>query len=268
MKLEEAEVLALVVAFIRLANPNARPRRASPFTRYVPQALTPKDYLLQLERHLLKRYPSAKLNLRKIRHNVTLGQFVKWVVAQAAPAPRFAVVTDHHDGGGPFEFESTFRFDVVDVVTREVLHHFEGAFESSYGGTSHNKGHSSGVQEVVVEGDVLHVHHANGLTEILALPRVLTEEEIRSLETVFAPFHAALGRYRYLEDWSSDVSIPGEAVAKEYEAALVAFEPVASCLDALGLRETPAEQLRWGKVTPELDRWLREDAHLLGKRLR
>lgn len=75
--------MAQVVAFIRLANPKARPRRTSRFTRYVPETLKPKDYLSQLERRLLKRYPSAKLDLRRIRHDVTIGQFVKWVVAQA-----------------------------------------------------------------------------------------------------------------------------------------------------------------------------------------
>ena len=161
------------------------------------------------------------------------------------------------------EFESTLRFDVVDVITREVLHHFEGEYSATYERNSY----CSGVQDVVVEGDVLRVRYADERTENLPLPRVLTKEEMKSLEAVFPPFYDALDSYRYVEGWSSDVSIPGAAVEKERQAMLLAFKPVASCLDTLGIRNTPAKQLRWGKVSPELERWLREDAHLSGKRL-
>lgn len=174
-----------------------------------------------------------------------------------------------HSGGGPFELEERLTFSVYDVRDGSLVLEFEGGHDADYGGAGWKHTGSSGVVAAVLEADALITESAGGKKTRYALPRVQLEEDyLGRLVAAYAVYKQARGKYEYEEAWSSEVSIPSEAIEASYREIRPCWEALCAVMEEIGLRGLCNHDLIWPKHVPggreradALRKWIRRDGH-------
>lgn len=185
---------------------------------------------------------------------------------------RWKLVKEEHSGGGLYELEITQRFYIYDRETGECILSFQGeedySLSTSGGGWGFN--YSSGVQDVILEKNGLIVSYGEKKHHYQLPLRQLTSDEVWELFAVFLSFKEAKKQYWYEGGWSSDVSIPQEAIEESHRKMMVAWKDLCGVLVELGIREMVfgnmvlPKRIKGGKKkVMNLLKWLESGGHLL-----
>ncbi len=184
-------------------------------------------------------------------------------------AGNWRLTTRRSTGGGLFALEERVRFEVHNVRTGELVLSFRGSVDYTYASPGWEFDGTDGVLEVELRADRALVHCGGEPRVYLLPPRAVSNAEIDALLAVYTPLRAAIDRYRYEVEWSSDVAIPQAAIEASSQRMWDAWRAFQSELETLGLAQMAHHNLRWpkrvrgGKARIQgLDAWMQQGGHV------
>ena len=184
---------------------------------------------------------------------------------------RWKLEKTEYAGGDLYELEVRRRFYVTDLKTGVCILAFKGEddFSMSTSGGGWASGGSYGVKEVTLEEDALIVSYGEKKVRYQLPLRNISSEELLALNPFFEAFQKAKKQYWYEMDWSSDVSIPMEAIKESHRKMMLAWDELEQALVRLGIREMVfwnmilPKRIKGGKKQVEgLLKWLEKEGHL------
>lgn len=176
-------------------------------------------------------------------------------------------------GGDLYELEVRRKFFIYDLETGECILGFKGEDDYSIStsrGWEFNGAY--GVKDVILEEDGAIIVYGSKQVRYQLPLRDISSDELLELHPVFKIFQARKKQYWYEMDWSSDISIPQEAIQESHRKMMAAWDELEKALVALGIREMVywnmnlPKRIKGGKKQIEgLLKWLEKEGHLLSR---
>lgn len=184
---------------------------------------------------------------------------------------RWRLVKTERSGGGLFELEIRLTFQIFDTTSGECILMFRGLQDCSYAtdGSGWTFNRAADVQDIVLEEHAAIVIGSSHTVRYQLPLRQLTSDEIHQLSDVFVPFQEANAKYQHEEQWSSDVSIPAEAIAESRRLMQERWAVLHERLVVLGIAEMGfynmllPKRIKGGRrAMKALLLWLERNGHL------